>query len=156
MLSTVIAVFLLVIVAAFFKMCVTIYNALVSLRAQVERAWSNIDVILKQRFDELPQLINVLRGDMSLVGPRPHATQMRVGDKFYFDAVRGYAARHRVKPGITGLAQVRGLRGEIATIERARKRIEYDVYYIENWSPLLDARIIVETMYKVIWDRHAY
>jgi polysaccharide biosynthesis protein PslA len=106
--------------------------------------------------DELPQLLNVLRGEMSLVGPRPHATQMRVGDKYYFDAVADYAARHRVKPGITGLAQVRGLRGEIDTIERAKKRVEYDVYYIEHWSPLLDLRIIVETAFKVLWDRHAY
>jgi polysaccharide biosynthesis protein PslA len=106
--------------------------------------------------DELPQLLNVLRGEMSLVGPRPHATQMRVGDKYYFDAVADYTARHRVRPGITGLAQVRGLRGEISTIERAKKRVEYDVYYIEHWSPLLDIRIIVETAFKVIWDRNAY
>lgn len=112
--------------------------------------------IRRTSIDELPQLVNVLRGDMSLVGPRPHATQMRVGDKYYFDAVKGYAARHRVKPGITGLAQVRGLRGEIATIERARKRVEYDTYYIENWSPLFDIRIILETFAKLIWDKHAY
>lgn len=106
--------------------------------------------------DELPQLYNVLIGEMSLVGPRPHATEMRVGDKYYFDAVEGYAARHRVKPGITGLAQVRGLRGEIATVERAKRRVEYDVYYIENWSPFFDLRIILETIVKVIWDRDAY
>jgi len=81
---------------------------------------------------------------------------MRVGDKYYFDAVKGYAARHRVKPGITGLAQVRGLRGEIDTAERARKRVEYDIYYIENWSPLLDIRIMIETLFKVFWDKHAY
>lgn len=112
--------------------------------------------IRRTSIDELPQLINVLKGDMSLVGPRPHATKMRVGDKYYFDAVKGYAARHRVKPGITGLAQVRGLRGEIATIERARKRVEYDTYYIENWSPLFDIRIILETFAKLIWDKHAY
>lgn len=112
--------------------------------------------IRRTSIDELPQLLNVLKGDMSLVGPRPHATKMRVGDKYYFDAVKGYAARHRVKPGITGLAQVRGLRGEIATIERARKRVEYDTYYIENWSPLFDIRIILETFAKLIWDKHAY
>lgn len=106
--------------------------------------------------DELPQLYNVLIGEMSLVGPRPHATEMRVGEKYYFDAVEGYAARHRVKPGITGLAQVRGLRGEIATVERAKRRVEYDVYYIENWSPFFDMRIILETIVKVIWDRDAY
>ncbi len=112
--------------------------------------------IRRSSIDELPQLINVLRGDMSLVGPRPHATMMRVGDKYYFDAVKGYTARHRVKPGITGLAQVRGLRGEIATTERARKRVEYDIYYIENWSPLLDIRIMIETLFKLVWDKNAY
>lgn len=106
--------------------------------------------------DELPQLFNVLRGEMSLVGPRPHATAMKVGDRYYFDAVKGYGARHRVKPGITGLAQVRGLRGEIATVERAKKRVDYDMYYIENWSPLLDMRIILETVVQLFWNRNAY
>lgn len=106
--------------------------------------------------DELPQLVNVLRGEMSLVGPRPHATAMKVGDRYYFDAVKGYGARHRVKPGITGLAQVRGLRGEIDTIERAKLRVDYDTYYIENWSPLLDFRIILETIAQLFWNRHAY
>lgn len=113
-------------------------------------------IIRRTSIDELPQLFNVLAGDMSLVGPRPHATMMRVGDKYYFDAVKGYAARHRVKPGITGFAQVRGLRGEIDTPERARKRVEYDIYYIENWSPLLDIRIMIETVVKIAWDKHAY
>ena len=112
--------------------------------------------IRRTSIDELPHLFNVLKGDMSLVGPRPHATMMRVGDKYYFDAVKGYTARHRVKPGITGLAQVRGLRGEIATTERARKRVEYDIYYIENWSPLLDIRIMIETVLKLVWDKNAY
>jgi exopolysaccharide biosynthesis polyprenyl glycosylphosphotransferase len=121
--------------------------------ARVTRVGS---LIRKTSIDELPQLFNVLKGEMSLVGPRPHATMMRVGDKFYFDAVRGYAARHRVKPGITGLAQVRGLRGEIATTERAQKRVEYDIYYIENWSPLLDIRIMIETVVKIAWDKDAY
>lgn len=113
-------------------------------------------IIRRTSIDELPQLWNVLRGEMSIVGPRPHALAMRVGDAYYHDAVRGYAARHRVKPGITGLAQVRGLRGEIDTIERAKQRVEYDTYYIEHWSPLLDLRIILETIVAVIWDRHAY
>jgi len=113
-------------------------------------------IIRRTSIDELPQLWNVLRGEMSLVGPRPHALAMRVGDEYYHEAVRGYPARHRVKPGITGLAQVRGLRGEIDTIERAKKRVEYDVYYIEHWSPLLDLRIIMETMVRLVWDRNAY
>jgi polysaccharide biosynthesis protein PslA len=106
--------------------------------------------------DELPQLFNVLQGEMSLVGPRPHATAMRVGERYYFDAVDAYRARHRVKPGITGLAQVRGFRGEIATVEQAKRRVEYDIYYIEHWSPLLDARIIVETVFQLIWKRDVY
>jgi Undecaprenyl-phosphate glucose phosphotransferase len=113
-------------------------------------------IIRRLSIDELPQLYNVLTGEMSIVGPRPHATQMKVGDEYYFEAVRGYAARHRVKPGITGLAQVRGLRGEISTIERAKRRVEYDMYYIENWSLLLDLRIILETIWRLIWDRDVY
>ena len=74
--------------------------------------------------DELPQLLNVIQGSMSLVGPRPHGTEMMVGDRFYHEAVRGYSGRHRVKPGITGYAQVNGLRGEVRTIERAKRRVD--------------------------------
>jgi polysaccharide biosynthesis protein PslA len=113
-------------------------------------------IIRRLSIDELPQLWNVLKGDMSLVGPRPHATMMKVGDRFYFDAVRGYAARHRVKPGLTGLAQVRGLRGEIDTIDRARKRVDYDRFYIENWSLMLDLRILALTVAKIVFDKDAY
>ncbi|MFK3891657.1 sugar transferase, partial [Sphingomonas sp. NPDC079357] len=89
-------------------------------------------------------------------GPRPHATHMKVGDHYYFDAVRGYGARHRVKPGITGLAQVRGLRGEIQTIDRAKRRVELDRYYIDNWSLMLDLRIMVETVVNLAFDKNAY
>ena len=110
----------------------------------------------KFSLDELPQLFNVLRGDMSLVGPRPHATHMKVGDRFYQDAVRGYAGRHRVKPGITGLAQVKGVRGEIRTIERAKLRVEYDTRYIDSWSVWLDLWILTATFRAVIWDNDAY
>jgi Undecaprenyl-phosphate glucose phosphotransferase len=106
--------------------------------------------------DELPQLFNVLKGDMSLVGPRPHATHMKVGDLYYVDAVRGYAGRHRVKPGITGLAQVRGLRGEIRTIERAERRIELDKEYIDRWSVWLDLKIMFATARAVLFDADAY
>ena len=90
---------------------------------------------------------------MSLVGPRPHATHMKVGDRYYQDAVRGYAGRHRVKPGITGLAQVKGVRGEIRTIERAKLRVEYDREYIENWSIWLDLGILVATAQAVSGDQ---
>ena len=113
-------------------------------------------VIRALSIDELPQLFNVIRGDMSLVGPRPHAIYMKVGDRFYVDAVRGYAGRHRVKPGITGLAQVRGLRGEIRTIERAERRIELDKEYIDQWSVGLDIKIMLATIRAVMFDSDAY
>ena len=113
-------------------------------------------VIRKLSIDELPQLFNVLTGDMSLVGPRPHATHMKVGERFYQDAVRGYAGRHRVKPGITGLAQVRGLRGEIRTVERAKRRVELDKEYIDRWSVWLDLRIMLSTVRAVLFDADAY
>jgi len=106
--------------------------------------------------DELPQLFNVLQGSMSLVGPRPHGTEMMVGDRFYHEAVRGYAGRHRVKPGITGYAQVKGLRGEVRTIERAKRRIELDKYYVDNWSFWLDVWILFGTLRAVLFDRDAY
>jgi len=106
--------------------------------------------------DELPQLLNVLQGSMSLVGPRPHGTEMMVGDRFYHEAVRGYAGRHRVKPGITGYAQVKGLRGEVRTIERAKRRVELDTYYVDNWSFLLDVWILFATVRAVFFDRDAY
>lgn len=113
-------------------------------------------IIRKLSIDELPQLWNVIKGEMSIVGPRPHAINMKVGDVYYLDAVRGYGARHRVKPGITGLAQVRGLRGEIQTIERAKRRVELDSYYIDNWSIGLDLQIIFETIIGIANDQNAY
>jgi Undecaprenyl-phosphate glucose phosphotransferase len=96
-------------------------------------------------FDELPQLINVVRGDMSLVGPRPHAVAMKAGDRLYCEAVERYLHRHRVKPGITGWAQVNGLRGEVDTLEKARDRVAHDLYYIEHWSLWLDLKILMKT-----------
>lgn len=113
-------------------------------------------VLRRLSIDELPQLLNVLRGDMSMVGPRPHATHMRVGDLFYQEAVKGYAGRHRVKPGITGLAQVNGLRGEIRTLERARRRVEFDQQYINQWSVWLDLWILLLTVRAVFFDADAY
>jgi exopolysaccharide biosynthesis polyprenyl glycosylphosphotransferase len=106
--------------------------------------------------DELPQLFNVLQGSMSLVGPRPHGTEMMVGDRFYHEAVRGYAGRHRVKPGITGYAQVKGLRGEVRTIERAKRRVELDKHYVDHWSFWLDLWILFATVRAVLFDRDAY
>jgi putative colanic acid biosynthesis UDP-glucose lipid carrier transferase len=95
--------------------------------------------------DELPQLFNVLRGEMSLVGPRPHTPHMLIEGKRIFDLVDEYSFRHRVKPGITGLAQVNGYRGAIDTPEQLRARINYDLYYIDNWSLWLDFRILCQT-----------
>lgn len=93
--------------------------------------------------DELPQLINVLRGDMSVVGPRPHPLAL---NENYVRRIDAYMQRHRVKPGITGWAQVHGLRGETETLDKMQKRVQYDLYYIEHWSLWLDIRIIALTL----------
>jgi Undecaprenyl-phosphate glucose phosphotransferase len=113
-------------------------------------------VLRWQSLDELPQLVNVLRGDMSLVGPRPHAIAMKAGDRLYCDAVEGYLHRHRVKPGITGWAQVNGLRGEIDTLEKARARVAHDLYYIEQWSPWFDVKILLKTIGILASRKNAY
>jgi lipopolysaccharide/colanic/teichoic acid biosynthesis glycosyltransferase len=97
--------------------------------------------------DEMPQLINVLRGEMSLVGPRPHATHMRVDGLYYHDAVAGYRFRHRVKPGLTGWAQVNGWRGEVDTMEKAHRRLELDLWYIQRCSLALDTWIVLRTAF---------
>ncbi len=96
----------------------------------------------KTSLDELPQFINVLRGEMSVVGPRPHALEH---NEQYKDLVARYMMRHRVKPGITGWAQINGLRGQTETVHKMRDRVEFDLYYIQNWSFLMDLRIIART-----------
>lgn len=96
--------------------------------------------------DELPQLINVLKGDMSLVGPRPHAIDMQAAGASYRMLVPHYGARHSVRPGITGWAQANGLRGEINTADAAMARVEHDIAYIQNFSLLLDLRILAKTI----------
>jgi Undecaprenyl-phosphate glucose phosphotransferase len=106
--------------------------------------------------DEFPQFINVLRGEMSIVGPRPHATAAKAAGLLYREAVKAYDARHRVKPGITGWAQVNGWRGETATVEQIAKRVEHDLYYIEHWSLLLDLQIIARTIPMALANRHAF
>jgi Undecaprenyl-phosphate glucose phosphotransferase len=112
--------------------------------------------IRKTSIDELPQLFNVIAGQLSLVGPRPHALQAKADKRLYQDVVDGYFARHRVKPGITGWAQVNGWRGETDTEEKLQRRVEYDLYYIENWSVLLDLRIIAQTPLSLIHTENAY
>ena len=103
--------------------------------------------------DELPQLINVLQGNMSLVGPRPHAV---AHNEHYRKQIGRYMLRHKVKPGITGLAQVNGWRGETDSIDKMQKRIEFDLAYIQNWSLWLDLKIIFQTMFTVFGDKNAY
>jgi Undecaprenyl-phosphate glucose phosphotransferase len=113
-------------------------------------------LLRKTSLDELPQLLNVLKGDMSLVGPRPHMAEARAAGLLYFKAVNDYADRHRVKPGITGWAQVNGWRGPTETIEQIERRVEHDVYYIENWSLMFDCIIIVETIFFGFSGKNAF
>jgi Undecaprenyl-phosphate glucose phosphotransferase len=102
--------------------------------------------IRKTSLDELPQLFNVVfKSNLSLIGPRPHAVQGKLQSRLFDEAVDGYFARHRVKPGITGWAQINGWRGEVDSEEKIQKRVEFDLYYIENWSVLLDLFILLKT-----------
>ena len=109
--------------------------------------------IRRTSLDELPQFINVLQGRMSIVGPRPHAV---AHNEQYRQLIKAYMVRHKVKPGITGWAQVNGHRGETDTIEKMQARVEYDLEYLRNWSLGLDLQIIVRTIRLVFFDRHAY
>ena len=107
----------------------------------------------KTSLDELPQFINVLIGDMSVVGPRPHTV---AHNEHYRSQVQGYMSRHKVKPGITGLAQVNGLRGETATVDAMDARIRYDIEYIRNWSVATDLEIVLKTAFVFLRDKNAY
>jgi putative colanic acid biosynthesis UDP-glucose lipid carrier transferase len=118
-----------------------------------ERITSIGRFLRRYSIDELPQLWNVLRGEMSLVGPRPHAV---AHNEQYRRLIKGYMVRHKVPPGITGLAQVNGCRGETSRLEDMRRRIDYDLDYLRHWSPTLDLRILVQTVIKVLNDRKAY
>ncbi len=103
-------------------------------------------VLRRTSIDELPQLLNVLRGEMSIVGPRPHVAGMRVEGDAYAHAVRSYAARHQIKPGITGWAQINGMRGGIDTLEKARRGVDLDLDYMRNWSLQFDLSIMARTL----------
>jgi putative colanic acid biosynthesis UDP-glucose lipid carrier transferase len=107
----------------------------------------------KTSLDELPQFFNVLQGTMSIVGPRPHAV---THNEAYRQIIKAYMVRHKVKPGITGWAQINGQRGETDTIEKMKARVEYDLEYLRNWSLALDLRIIAGTVRLLFFDRHAY
>jgi putative colanic acid biosynthesis UDP-glucose lipid carrier transferase len=138
-------------------------------RTMVHREQSEIDVpqatrndprvtrigrfLRRTSLDELPQLLNVLRGEMSLVGPRPHAV---AHNRIYGDLIDDYIGRHRVQPGITGWAQVNGLRGETDTLEKMQRRVQYDLAYIDRWSVMFDFRIIIMTVLTGLFDRQAY
>ncbi|MDY7559698.1 undecaprenyl-phosphate glucose phosphotransferase [Pseudomonas sp. CCC3.2] len=112
--------------------------------------------IRRTSLDELPQLFNVLAGSMSMVGPRPHATATKAAGILFEEVVKEYTSRHRVKPGITGLAQINGYRGETDTVEKIEKRVEFDLEYIENWSVWFDLYILFRTVPAVLFTREAY
>ncbi|MDN2564938.1 undecaprenyl-phosphate glucose phosphotransferase [Aquibium sp. A9E412] len=112
--------------------------------------------IRKTSIDELPQFFNALFGSLSLVGPRPHAVSAQTRDRLYEEVVDGYFARHRVKPGVTGWAQINGWRGEIDNDEKIRRRTECDLYYIENWSLWFDLKILLLTPVRLLNTENAY
>jgi lipopolysaccharide/colanic/teichoic acid biosynthesis glycosyltransferase len=113
-------------------------------------------LLRKTSIDEVPQLFNVLAGEMSVIGPRPHPVGMRTDNRLSQEIIAEYAHRYRVKPGITGWAQVNGYRGAMSSVEALRKRVEYDLYYIENWTLALDLKIMVLTVLRLLSMRDAY
>jgi putative colanic acid biosynthesis UDP-glucose lipid carrier transferase len=110
-------------------------------------------ILRSTSLDELPQLLNVLEGKMSVVGPRPHAV---AHNELYRKLINGYMIRHKVRPGITGWAQVNGLRGETETVEKMRERIHFDLEYLSHWSPWMDVKIIFRTLWVIARDQNAY
>ena len=129
-------------------------NELVTQATQNDARVTQLGAILrKTSLDELPQLFNVLNGSMSIVGPRPHAISH---NEHYRKIIRGYMWRHKVKPGITGWAQINGYRGETDTIDKMENRVIYDITYLKNWSLWLDLTIILKTIKLVLKDAHAY
>ena len=102
------------------------------------------------------KLFNVILGSLSLVGPRPHVPRQQTNERLFEEVADGYMARHKVKPGITGWAQIHGWRGEIDDDEKLKQRVEHDIYYIENWSLALDLYILVVTPLKLFSQNGAY
>jgi len=143
-----------ILVYKFRSMAVTEDGAAIRQASKNDMRVTRLGAILrKTSLDELPQFINVLQGRMSIVGPRPHAV---AHNEMYRKLIRGYMIRHKVKPGITGYAQVNGYRGETETVEKMKARIEYDLAYLRNWSLLLDLQIILKTVVVVLGKQNAY
>jgi putative colanic acid biosynthesis UDP-glucose lipid carrier transferase len=119
-----------------------------------DRRVTRIGAFLRRTsMDELPQILNVLEGKMSFVGPRPHAV---AHNEEYRKLINGYMIRHKVRPGITGWAQVNGLRGETSTVDKMHRRIQYDIDYLKNWSLAWDLRILARTLVTVLTHSNAY
>lgn len=122
--------------------------------SRTDRRFTRFGALLRRTsLDELPQLVNVLQGNMSIVGPRPHALYHT---EYYKESIEWYMQRHKVKPGMTGWAQVNGWRGETDTLEKMKKRLEHDLYYIHNWSLLFDVKIILLTLFQGFFHENAY
>jgi undecaprenyl-phosphate galactose phosphotransferase/putative colanic acid biosynthesis UDP-glucose lipid carrier transferase len=128
-------------------------EAVVQATRQDARITSIGKLLRAASIDELPQLFNVLRGEMSLIGPRPHAV---AHDNYFEKVLEDYAFRHHVKPGMTGWAQAHGLRGATPTVEMISQRVEMDLWYINNWSLWLDLQILIKTFVEVLRKRNAY
>jgi putative colanic acid biosynthesis UDP-glucose lipid carrier transferase len=143
-----------IIVYKFRTMTVTEDGASVAQTQKDDKRVTPIGRVLRRySLDELPQLINVLQGRMSLVGPRPHAV---AHNEEYRKLIKGYMVRHKVRPGITGLAQINGCRGETAQLAEMQARVHHDLEYLRHWSPLLDLKILVKTMIQLLQNEKAY
>jgi putative colanic acid biosynthesis UDP-glucose lipid carrier transferase len=143
-----------ILVYKFRTMTVCEDGPIVAQASREDRRVTSIGAFLRRTsLDELPQVFNVLEGKMSFVGPRPHAV---AHNEEYRKLICGYMIRHKVRPGITGWAQVNGLRGETATVEKMQQRIEYDLEYLNNWSFTMDLKIIALTALTVLGHRNAY
>jgi putative colanic acid biosynthesis UDP-glucose lipid carrier transferase len=128
-------------------------NVVTQAQKQDQRVTPLGRILRSTSLDELPQLLNVLEGTMSMVGPRPHAV---AHNELYRKLISGYMIRHKVRPGITGLAQVHGLRGETETVEKMRERVRYDLEYLSHWSVWLDLKILVRTVWVIARGHNAY
>jgi putative colanic acid biosynthesis UDP-glucose lipid carrier transferase len=143
-----------ILIYKFRSMTVTEDGAVVTQATKADKRVTPLGRILRSTsLDELPQLLNVLEGKMSVVGPRPHAV---AHNELYRKLINGYMIRHKVRPGITGWAQVNGLRGETETVEKMRERVQFDLEYLSHWSPWMDVKIIFRTLWVIARDQNAY